>query len=258
MSSGRSRSIRHKDPRSGSGSYSPNSSSGSLTLEPIRTVASSDEHLLQTPESDDHDLRKDHRNVIMSSLNCMSSNRLMVLLVLSLQNSLFTLLRRYSQGIKLETYSKYECLLLGEVMKMVFSAWMIRNDLQVATEGKRDETTKSRLIYLVQTSRKMVGLALIYGAMNILSFVSLRNIGAGLFTIFAQMKIITTATFSAIILQRSYSWTKWRALTCLMIGVILFSHTIWDHSSSLTSSNPDANPVLGTVAVLIEVLLSGL
>lgn len=194
----------------------------------------------------------------MSQLNCMSSTRLLVLVVLSLQNSLFTLLRRYSQGIRLENYSKYECLLVGEFMKLIFSAWMIRNELRLASEESRDESTRSRLWYLLLTSRKMVGLALIYGAMNILSFVSLRNIGAGLFTIFAQMKIITTATFSAVILQRTYSWTKWRALTSLMVGVILFSHTIWDHSSSLTSSNPDASPMIGTVAVLIEVSLSGL
>jgi UDP-sugar transporter A1/2/3 len=216
------------------------------------------ENLYQTPPSDDHDIRKDHRSIRMSLFSCMSSVRFVVLVVLSLQNSLFTLLRRYSQGILLESYSKYECLLLGEFMKMIFSAWMIRNELQVDMEGKRAESTRSRLAYLVRTSRKLIGLALIYGAMNILSFVSLRNIGAGLFTIFAQTKIITTATFSAVILQRSYSWTKWRALTSLMVGVVLFSHPIWDHSSSLTSSNPDANPWVGTVAVLIEVLLSGL
>jgi UDP-sugar transporter A1/2/3 len=42
----------------------------------------------------------------------------------------------------------------------------------------------------------MLILALIYGAMNILSFVALRNISAGMFTVFAQLKILTTATCS--------------------------------------------------------------
>jgi hypothetical protein len=36
----------------------------------------------------------------------MNSTRLMVLLVLCLQNSLFTVLRRYSQGVLREVYSK--------------------------------------------------------------------------------------------------------------------------------------------------------
>lgn len=116
---------------------------------------------------------------IMGKLGCMNSTRMMVLVVLCLQNSLFTVLRRYSQGVLRENYSKYEVLLVGEVVKMAFSAYMIRK----ALEDKA--TFQDRLKYLAQTSRKMAGLALIYGAMNILSFVSLRNIGAGLFTIIA-------------------------------------------------------------------------
>ena len=99
-------------------------------------------------------------------------------------------------------------------------------------------------------------LALIYGAMNILSFVSLRNISAGIFTIFAQLKILTTAVCSSIILRRSYSQTKWRALISLMLGVLLFSEPIWNNSDN--SKNPEGgNVVLGTAAVLIEVSLSG-
>lgn len=100
----------------------------------------------------------------------------------------------------------------------------------------------------------MLVLALIYGAMNILSFVSLRNISAGMFTIFAQTKIITTATFSTIMLKRQYSWTKWRALVALLMGVLLFSQPIWGGSSS-TVQGGDA--FIGTLAVLIEVTLSG-
>lgn len=113
-----------------------------------------------------------------------------------------------------------------------------------------------RLIYLVASSRKMIVLAIIYGIMNILSFVSLRNISAGMFTVFAQSKILTTATFSSILLKRQYSWTKWRALIGLSLGVLLFSEPIWgDPENRKTSEN--ANAIIGTVAVLIEVTLSG-
>jgi len=204
------------------------------------------------------------------------SVRWLVLLVLCLQNSLFTVLRRYSQGVLLETYSKYECLLVGEVIKMVFSAYMIRKGLvERAGTGNDDDggggggvnapkndtattdTLRHRLLYITASCRKMVVLALIYGAMNILSFVSLRNIGAGLFTIFAQAKIFTTALFSSVILGRKYSWTKWRALISLVLGVLLFSEPVWGDSSKLHSNNPDARPLLGTAAVLIEVSLSG-
>eukprot|EP00521_Asterionellopsis_glacialis_P013592 CAMPEP_0195293922 /NCGR_PEP_ID=MMETSP0707-20130614/13754_1 /TAXON_ID=33640 /ORGANISM="Asterionellopsis glacialis, Strain CCMP134" /LENGTH=279 /DNA_ID=CAMNT_0040354755 /DNA_START=226 /DNA_END=1065 /DNA_ORIENTATION=+ len=103
----------------------------------------------------------------------------------------------------------------------------------------------------------MFFLACMYGMMNILSFISLRNIGAGTFTIFAQCKILSTATFSALILKRKYSWTKWRSLVGLMLGVLLFSEPIWNNPEDDNSTNSEANAVLGTIAVLIEVTLSG-
>lgn len=103
----------------------------------------------------------------------------------------------------------------------------------------------------------MFVLALIYGSMNILSFVSLRNIGAGMFTIFAQCKILTTATCSTLILGRQYSWAQWRALIALMFGVLLFSEPIWGNPDSFKPASDGANQILGTVAVLIEVTLSG-
>ncbi|CAJ1950604.1 unnamed protein product [Cylindrotheca closterium] len=196
------------------------------------------------------ELEKDHGPEKKGGFQCFSSIRLMVLAVLCLQNSLYTVLRRYSQGVLKENYSKHELLLLAEVIKIVFSAWMISGTLTAGT------TLKQRIVYLVETSKKMFVLALIYGAMNILSFVALRNISAGMFTIFAQCKIMTTAVFSSIILKRSYSWTKWRALIALMMGVLLFSEPIWGdpvHRKEIEGGNV----MIGTAAVITEVTLSG-
>ena len=131
---------------------------------------------------------------------------------------------------------------------MVYSAYKVTSDL------KSGEKAGPKLQYLLKRSSKMAVLALIYGAMNILSFVALRNISAGMFTIFAQLKILTTATCSSIMLRRSYSMTKWRALLSLMMGVLLFSEPIWNNDDA--SSNPQGgNIALGTAAVLIEVTL---
>ena len=133
---------------------------------------------------------------------------------------------------------------------MIYSAYKITSDLKVGENGG------GKLKYLINRSSKMAVLAMIYGAMNILSFVSLRNISAGMFTIFAQLKILTTATCSSVMLQRSYSMTKWRALISLMMGVLLFSEPIWNNDDN--SNLPEGgNVFLGTMAVLIEVTLSG-
>ena len=96
-------------------------------------------------------------------------------------------------------------------------------------------------------------LASIYGAMNILSYVSLRNIGAGIFTIFAQCKILTTAVFSNILLRRQYSWSQWRAMFSLMLGILLFTAPVWNN----LNVQEGGNTLIGTAAVLIEVTLSG-
>lgn len=197
-------------------------------------------------EEVDIDLQK--KTTIMVIKSMMSSMKLFVLCLLCMQNTMFTVLRRYSQGVLRENYSKYEVLLAGEIIKMIYSAYKITSGETAAPKGQ--------LSYLLKRSSKMAVLACIYGAMNILSFVALRNISAGMFTIFAQLKILTTATCSGIMLRRSYSMTKWRALISLMMGVLLFSEPIWNNDDN--SANPDGgNVMLGTAAVLIEVTLSG-
>lgn len=176
--------------------------------------------------------------------------KLFVLFLLCMQNTMFTVLRRYSQGVLKENYSKYEVLLVGEVIKMIYSAYKVGGSLE------RGEKAGPKLSYLLRRSAKMLILALIYGAMNILSFVALRNISAGMFTVFAQLKILTTATCSRLMLNQHYSMTKWRSLFSLMMGVLLFSETAWN--GKFVSVNPDGgNIFLGTAAVLIEVTLSG-
>jgi UDP-sugar transporter A1/2/3 len=158
---------------------------------------------------------------------------------------------------------------VAEVIKIVYSVWMIQENLADSSPSEEGgngdgggspapkKTLPQQLMYLVSISKKMLVLAMIYGAMNILSFVSIRNISAGMFTIFAQTKILTTATFSTIMLRRQYSWTKWRALIALMMGVLLFSEPIWGSKSNSHSALTDGNAFVGTVAVMIEVSLSG-
>lgn len=190
------------------------------------------------------------RDKKMAFTSMMSSIKLLVLCLLCMQNTLFTVLRRYSQGVLKENYSKYEVLLAGELIKMAYSAYRISSSLNSGDKAA------PRLKYLLRRSSKMAILAMIYGAMNIVSFVALRNISAGMFAVFAQLKILTTATCSKVMLGRSYSMTKWRALLSLMSGVLLFSEPIWNRDDA--GRNPEGgNVFLGTSAVLAEVIMSG-
>ena len=77
---------------------------------------------------------------------------------------------------------QHENLLLAEVVKMVFSAYMVAGNIP------KEETLAHRFRHLTRKSWKMFALALMYGCMNILSYVLLRYIGAGLFANFCAVQ----------------------------------------------------------------------
>lgn len=59
----------------------------------------------ETDDDDDKDIQKKEPRGIMK-WSCMNSTKMIVLCILCLQNSMFTILRRYSQGVLQEIYSK--------------------------------------------------------------------------------------------------------------------------------------------------------
>ena len=105
-----------------------------------------------------------------------------ILIAICLQNAGYTLLRKYSTMT--EAVSSKEILLVSEVLKVVIATYLTLTDTdQTSAQGKGI----NKLLWLIQNSGKMFVLAAIYGAMNILSFVALQYIGAGEFTICAQV-----------------------------------------------------------------------
>ena len=66
--------------------------------------------------------KKETRHVMRFA--CMNSTKVLVLLILCLQNSMFTILRRYSQGVLKEDYSKVRimCVMIGSFVPV--SRWL--------------------------------------------------------------------------------------------------------------------------------------
>lgn len=178
------------------------------------------------------------------------SPKTMILVALCLQNAGYTLVRKYSTITS--AVSSKEILLMAELLKLVFAIWCIFHDTE-KTDAQGVGIHK--LVWLTTHSGKMLILAAIYGAMNILSFIALQHIGAGEFTICAQLKILTTAGFSVLILHTSLSWTKWRALGLLVLGCILVASP--NFSGTLEKPVDASSQLFGYGAVLTEVALSG-
>jgi UDP-sugar transporter A1/2/3 len=71
-----------------------------------------------------------------------------------------------------------------------------------------------------------------------------------------QLKILTTALFSALLLQRKFSPTKWASLVLLTVGVavVQISGSGDQHTSKDTESQ---NRIIGLIAVLCAACTSG-
>ena len=61
--------------------------------------------------------------------------------------------------------------------------------------------------------------AILYVIQNSLQFVAISNLPVATFQVTYQMKILTTAAFSVVLLRKSLSPTKWMALCFLALGV---------------------------------------
>jgi len=97
--------------------------------------------------------------------------------------------------------------------------------------------------------------SIIYTLQNNLLFVAVSNLDAAVFQVTYQLKILTTALFSVIMLGKPLSRLQWVALFILFVGVALVQVQPTDSSQSKV---PVAqNPMLGLIAVLVQCCLSG-
>ena len=156
--------------------------------------------------------------------------------LLAVQNSSYTLIRRYGQGVLKEEASSQSILAVGEMLKGAFCLYMVLRDLRRArTSGKHDEevdaeepaalsSVSSVSKRLALTSAPMAVPALIFLAMNLLSFVSLRRISASAFTLIQQSKLIFTAVLSRVLLGKTLSSVRWRALGTLLCAVLIICY----------------------------------
>lgn len=112
--------------------------------------------------------------------------------------------------------------------------------------------------------------SLLYTVQNNLLYLALTNLDAATYQVCYQLKILTTALFSALLLQRKFSATKWAALVILTAGVavVQLSGSGDQHSSSATNTDHHAavemadrvekhNRLIGLIAVLCAACTSG-
>ncbi|KAK9728780.1 hypothetical protein K7432_000810 [Basidiobolus ranarum] len=100
----------------------------------------------------------------------------------------------------------------------------------------------------------------LYALQNNLLFLALSNLEAATFQISYQLKILSTALFSVLLLGTRLSRNKWLSLILLMVGVILVQLPSTSEASTTTedaSVTDLQNPIVGLFAVISACLSSG-
>jgi UDP-sugar transporter A1/2/3 len=166
------------------------------------------------------------------------------------QNTTHTLLIRYSRGVRHDTYVASTNVLLVELTKLLVCATVM-----AATVPRNGTPLLSIYAKSLRGSKLTLVPAVLYFAQNVLAFVALQNLEAGVFSVLVQLKTLTTAVFSVVMLGKRLSPNQWRALCLVALAAILI-----ENPSSCTqqqqATNKSSNAV-GVGAVLAIAVLSG-
>ncbi|KAH9934710.1 nucleotide-sugar transporter, partial [Fomitopsis serialis] len=190
------------------------------------------------------------------------------LVTLAVQNALLTLIMHYSRvsAAPSETYSAAAAVLMTELLKGSISLLVAFSRLDSSGSSSSSLWNPRTLFYRFRRLGKEVFRpdcwklsipAILYVIQNNLQFVAVSNLEAATFQVSYQMKILTTAAFSVVLLRRKLSPTKWLALLFLAIGVGIVQIQ-GGSSNKAESASHEMNPLKGFMAVVAACFTSGL
>ncbi|KZS91105.1 nucleotide-sugar transporter [Sistotremastrum niveocremeum HHB9708] len=174
------------------------------------------------------------------------------LLVLAIQNATLTIVMHYSRVSSVATYSAASAVLLNEIFKGSIS-------FSVAVYGRRgrpsDRLKEVWREVFSQDCWKLSIPAILYVIQNNLQYTAISNLSAATFQVTYQMKILTTAFFSVVMLHKPLSRTKWLSLLLLAVGVGVVQVQT---GSGKSMRSHGMSPLKGFGAVLAACMTSGL
>ncbi|KAL3943384.1 MAG: hypothetical protein SGBAC_002550 [Bacillariaceae sp.] len=147
-------------------------------------------------------------------------------------------------------YLASTAVFIMEVMKLVICCGVI------AYQSSGNLLTELS-VHVIGSPMEMLKLSVpsfLYCVQNNLLYLALTNLDAATYQVCYQLKILTTAVFSAILLQRKFSMKKWAALILLTIGVSIVQVS---GSASESNSEESQKRFLGLIAVLCAACTSG-
>lgn len=147
----------------------------------------------------------------------------LVLLVMQMVG--LVMLMRYTRtqhpaGAAGSLYLASTAVLAMEAMKLAICLAMVARDAGGTAKGLADQLRTHVVASPGEVLRLSVP-SLLYTVQNNLLYLALTNLDAATYQVCYQLKILTTAVFSALMLGRRFSTRKWAAIVLLTLGVIV-------------------------------------
>ncbi|KAK7136248.1 hypothetical protein R3I94_014786 [Phoxinus phoxinus] len=178
------------------------------------------------------------------------------LAILVIQNASLILSIRYVRTLPGDRFFPTSAVVLAEVLK-VFTCLVI-----IIIQKRGNVKIFVWLLYdsiFIQYSDtlKLAVPSLIYTLQNNLQYVAISNLPAATFQVTYQLKILTTALFSVLMLRKSLSKVQWVSLVLLFAGVAIVQvdQESGKQKEALTGTNQ--NYFKGLVSVIVSCLSSG-
>ncbi|KAM4571715.1 UDP-galactose translocator isoform 1-T1 [Fundulus diaphanus] len=178
------------------------------------------------------------------------------LAVLVVQNASLILSIRYVRTLPGDRFFTTSAVVMAEVLKVTTCLLIIL--LQKRFNVK--ETAWFLLDSVVLQYKDTLKLAvpsLIYTLQNNLQYVAISNLPAATFQVTYQLKILTTALFSVLMLRKTLSRVQWVSLLLLFAGVAIVQVQQEGNKEAAVADGSSQNYTVGLVAVVVSCLSSG-
>jgi len=177
------------------------------------------------------------------------------LLVLVLQNSAVVLTVRYSRMRKDVMYISSTAVVMSEIVKLVVASFLVGME-EGGLCGLGSKLYHDIVLKPADFAKLLVP-AFLFTMQNNLLFVALSNLDAASFQVLYQLKILTTAVFSVVLLNRQLTCRQWLSLLVLIVGVSLVQTSGLKDGSTSSTAGRNGSTSLGFVCVLLASCSSG-
>jgi UDP-sugar transporter A1/2/3 len=141
-----------------------------------------------------------------------------------------------------QRYHASTAVFLNEVIKLVISLTLALYEIMTNPQASQSATIMDIFEELARAvfagdSWKMAIPAMLYTMQNSVQYIAAGNLDAATFQVTSQLKILTTAVFSVVLLGRVLDMRRWLSLVLLMVGVAVASYPVGFGSETVLTLN---------------------